>query len=56
MYPKDQIIAFQALAKEYLTNPHTVELDSLKIPTIAFHRVSKYCINHARFTKSKSGE
>jgi hypothetical protein len=30
MYPKDQIIAFQALAKEYLTNPHTIELDSLK--------------------------
>ena len=30
MYPKEQIIAFQALAKAYLTNPHTTELDSLK--------------------------
>lgn len=30
MYPKDQIIAFQALAKAYLTNPHMIALDSLK--------------------------
>ena len=44
MYPKDQIIAFQALAKEYLTNPHTVELDSLK-KLLKFNEYQYYVLN-----------
>jgi len=44
MYPKDQIIAFQALAKEYLTNPHTIELDSLK-KLLKFNEYQYYVLN-----------
>jgi DNA ligase (NAD+) len=44
MYPKDQIIAFQALAKEYLTNPHTVELGSLK-KLLKFNEYQYYVLN-----------
>jgi DNA ligase (NAD+) len=44
MYPKDQIIAFQALAKAYLTNPHTIELDSLK-KLLKFNEYQYYVLN-----------
>jgi DNA ligase (NAD+) len=44
MYPKDQISAFQALAKEYLTNPHTIELDSLK-KLLKFNEYQYYVLN-----------
>ena len=44
MYPKDQIIAFQALAKEYLKNPHTIELDSLK-KLLKFNEYQYYVLN-----------
>ena len=44
MYPKDQIIAFQALAKEYITNPHTIELDSLK-KLLKFNEYQYYVLN-----------
>ena len=44
MYPKDQIIAFQALAKEYLTNQHTIELDSLK-KLLKFNEYQYYVLN-----------
>ncbi len=44
MYPKDQIIAFQALAKEYLQNPHTIELDSLK-KLLKFNEYQYYVLN-----------
>jgi DNA ligase (NAD+) len=44
MYPKDQIIAFQALAKKYLANPHTIELDSLK-KLLKFNEYQYYVLN-----------
>ena len=44
MYPKDQIIAFQALAKEYLTNPSSIELDSLK-KLLKFNEYQYYVLN-----------
>ena len=44
MYPKDQIIAFQALAKAYLTNPQTIELDSLK-KLLKFNEYQYYVLN-----------
>jgi len=44
MYPKDQIIAFQALAKEYINNPHTIELDSLK-KLLKFNEYQYYVLN-----------
>ena len=44
MYPKDQIIAFQALAKEYLTNPQTIALDSLK-KLLKFNEYQYYVLN-----------
>ena len=44
MYPKDQIIAFQALAKEYLTNSQTIALDSLK-KLLKFNEYQYYVLN-----------
>jgi DNA ligase (NAD+) len=44
MYPKDQIIAFQALAKEYLTNPHMIALDNLK-KLLKFNEYQYYVLN-----------
>ena len=44
MYPKDQISAFQALAKEYLTNPQTIALDSLK-KLLKFNEYQYYVLN-----------
>lgn len=44
MYPKDQIIAFQALAKAYLTNPHMIALDSLK-QLLKFNEYQYYVLN-----------
>ncbi|MGI9137976.1 MAG: NAD-dependent DNA ligase LigA, partial [Sediminibacterium sp.] len=44
MYSKDQIIAFQALAKDYLQNPHTIELDSLK-KLLKFNEYQYYVLN-----------
>lgn len=44
MYPKDQIIAFQALAKAYLTNPHMIALDSLK-KLLKFNEYQYYVLN-----------
>ncbi len=44
MYPKDQIISFQALAKEYLQNPHTIELDNLK-KLLKFNEYQYYVLN-----------
>lgn len=46
MYSKDQIIAFQALAKEYLNNPHTIELDNLK-KLLKFNEYQYYVLNDA---------
>ena len=46
MYPKDQISAFQALAKDYLKNPHTIELDNLK-KLLKFNEYQYYVLNDA---------
>lgn len=44
MYPKDQISKFQALAKEYLNNPHKIELDPLK-KLLKFNEYHYYVLN-----------
>ncbi len=44
MYTQAQIILFQDLSKEYLLNPHTIELSALK-QLLRFHEYQYYVIN-----------
>ena len=44
MYPKEQIHAFQELAKEYIKHPHTIELNSLK-KLLRFNEYQYYVLN-----------